>query len=86
MYKRSILKNRNIPIVRPGRPSESTTCTQVEGKQKLPGEEEDAGLGKKILALVKFTGVGRPLPEFGEDNKSISVDVLGAFELQPALI
>lgn len=74
-----------IPIVRPGRPSESTTGTLVEAKQKQPGEE-DAGLGYKILALVKFTGVGRSLPEFGEDNKPISVDVLGAFELQPALI
>lgn len=86
MYKRSILKNRNIPIVRPGRPSESTTGTQVEGKQKHPGEEEDSGLGYKILALVKFTRVGRPILEFREDNKSITVDVLGAFQLQPALI
>lgn len=42
-----------------------------EGKH--PDDGVYAGLGYEILDLVKFTGVGKPLPEIGDYNYKYSL-------------
>lgn len=41
-----------------------------EGKQ--PDDGVYAGLGYEILDLVKFTGVGKALPEIGDYNYNLA--------------